>query len=204
VYRETVTREVERTAVFDREVAGGRAMAGVTLIVGPRNRGLGNAVRIMAPEAEIPPQFRDRIEAALTDSLVSGPALGYPVVDTRVVVTGARYEPDVSTELAFQVAAAMALQNALRQAGPVLLEPVMDVEVVLPEEFMGEVIGDLNARGGRIEGVNPRGPVNLIEARVPLSKMFGYSTALRSATQGRGTFTMQFSHYDRIEDKKQA
>ncbi|MBU1741458.1 MAG: elongation factor G, partial [Proteobacteria bacterium] len=183
---------------------GGRAMAGVTLIVGPRNRGLGNAVRIMAPEAEIPPQFRDRIEAALTDSLVSGPALGYPVVDTRVVVTGARYEPDVSTELAFQVAAAMALQNALRQAGPVLLEPVMDVEVVLPEEFMGEVIGDLNARGGRIEGVNPRGPVNLIEARVPLSKMFGYSTALRSATQGRGTFTMQFSHYDRIEDKKQA
>ncbi len=204
VYRETVTAEAEESEVFDREVAGGRNLAGITLTVSPRDRGRGNVVRIMAPEDQVPPQFRDHIAAALEDSLVSGPVLGYPVVDTRVVVTGGRFEPDLSTELAFQVAAAMSLQAALRRAEPILLEPVMAVEAVMPEEFMGEVIGDLNARGGRIEGVTPRGKVNLVEATVPLSKMFGYSTALRSATQGRGTFTMQFSHYDRIEDKKSA
>jgi elongation factor G len=202
VYRETVTIEAEGTEVFDREAAGGRTLAGITLTVSPRDRGRGNVVRIMAPEEQVPPQFRDHISAALEDSLVSGPVLGYPVVDTRVVVIGGRFEPELSTELAFQVASAMALQAALRRGEPVLLEPVMAVEAVMPEEFMGEVIGDLNARGGRIEGVTPRGKVNLVEATVPLSKMFGYSTALRSATQGRGTFTMQFSHYDRIEDKK--
>ena len=202
VYRETVTAEREVTERFDREVGGERNLAGVTLAVSLRERGQGNVVRLLVPGEELPEAFRGYIEKAALESLNSGPVLGYPVVDTRVVVTGALYSADMSTELAFTAATSMAVQKALRQAEPILLEPIMSVEIVMPETFMGEVIGDLNARGGGVGQITPRGPVNTIVATVPLSAMFGYSTALRSATQGRGTFTMHFSRYDQINDKK--
>jgi elongation factor G len=123
--------------------------------------------------------------------------MGYPVVDVEAVLTGVQHKDSLSTELAYTVAASMACREALANAEPFLLEPIMDVEVFVPEAFMGEVIGDLNARGGKIESIDHKTGSQIIKVTVPLSSMFGYSTSLRSATQGRGTFTMQFSHFDR-------
>jgi elongation factor G len=128
--------------------------------------------------------------------------MGYPVVDVAVKVVGGAFMPGVSTELGFRLACSLALRKGLEQAEAILLEPVMKVEVVAPEEFMGEVIGDLNARGGSVEAVEPKGGASLVKAHVSLAAMFGYSTDLRSATQGRAIFTMQFSHFDRMTEKK--
>jgi elongation factor G len=131
------------------------------------------------------------------ESLESGVLLGYPVVDVAVVLIGGKYKESLSSDLAFKVAASMACREGLQKAGPLLLEPIMAVEILVPDVFMGDVIGDINARGGKIDHLHRRGEIQIIDATVPLSKMFGYSTALRSATQGRGTFTMHFSRYDR-------
>ena len=124
------------------------------------------------------------------------------MVDLKISLLGGTFREGQSTPLAFQVSAAMAFQEGCRKAHPVLLEPIMKAEVVVPEEFLGEVIGDLNARKGRIEQIQPKGKVSLIDAFVPLKEMFGYSTHLRSLSQGRGTFTMQFHQFDWIPDKK--
>jgi elongation factor G len=123
--------------------------------------------------------------------------MGYPVVDVEITLTGVNHKDSLSTELAYTVSASMAARDALAKAAPFLLEPIMDVEVFIPEAFMGEVIGDLNARGGKIESIDHKMGSQVLKATVPLSRMFGYSTVLRSATQGRGTFSMQFSHFDR-------
>ena len=123
--------------------------------------------------------------------------MGYPVVDVKVRLTDGEYRDALGTELAFKVSASMAVKEALRQGQPYLLDPIMRVEVFVPETFMGEVIGDLNARGGKIESIDHRMGIQAVVASVPLARMFGYSTALRSATQGRGTFSMHFSHFDR-------
>jgi elongation factor G len=120
------------------------------------------------------------------------------VVDVEVIVTGGGFRESMATSLAYSVAASMACREALAAAEPYLLEPIMKVEVFVPESFMGEVIGDLNARGGKIESIAAKGESQIISAIAPLSKMFGYTTALRSASQGRGTFTMKFSHFDRM------
>jgi elongation factor G len=138
---------------------------------------------------------------AVEEGLTSGVVLGYPVVDIWAHVLGGSFTPGVSTELGYRLACSMALKRALAEAKPVLLEPVMKVEVVVPEEFMGEVIGDLNARGGSVEEVEPKGGTNILRASVPLKAMFGYSTTLRSSTQGRASFSMQFGHYDRASEK---
>jgi elongation factor G len=123
--------------------------------------------------------------------------MGYPVIDVEAAVLDVRTHELQSDAMAFRVAASMAFRNACQQAQPILLEPIMKAEILIPEEFLGEVIGDLNARGGKIEQITSKGPVQVLTASVPLSRMFGYSTALRSVSQGRGTFTMQFSHYDK-------
>jgi elongation factor G len=142
------------------------------------------------------------LQQAAEEGLAAGVLRGYPVVDTGAVITGGQMQAGLSTELGFRLACSLALKKALEQGGPILLEPIMKVEVIVGEEFMGEVIGDLNARGGSVESVEPKGGGNVVRALVPLKAMFGYSTALRSATQGRAIFTMQFSHYDCLEDKK--
>ena len=131
------------------------------------------------------------------ESLESGALMGYPVVDVAVTLTGSTYKESVATELAFKVSASMACKEALSHGDPFLLEPIMDAEVFVPETFVGEVIGDLNSRNGKIESIDHKKGSQVIKATVPLSRMFGYSTSLRSASQGRGTFTMQFSHFDR-------
>jgi len=127
----------------------------------------------------------------------SGPMMGYPVVDAIVTLVEAKPREGVSTELAFTVSASMAVKDALTNGAPFLLEPIMDAEIFVPEAFLGDVIGDLNSRNGKIESIDHKAGLQTVKVTVPMSRMFGYSTNLRSATQGRGTFTMQFSHFDK-------
>jgi elongation factor G len=142
------------------------------------------------------------VEQGVTEGLESGVVAGYPTVDVEVAAIGGAFREQSGSELAFKVAASSALQEGLRRAQPQLLEPIMAVEVIVPEEFTGEVINDLNMRKGKIEGIFTKRTVKIVRATVPLSHMFGYSTALRSASQGRATFTMQFSHYDTLVEKR--
>jgi len=131
------------------------------------------------------------------ESLESGALMGYPVVDVEAVLIDGSYRESLGSDLAFRVAASMACKEALAAADPYLLDPIMKVEIFVPEAFVGEVIGDINARSGKIEAIESQRGLQVLRAVVPLAKMFGYSTALRSATQGRGTFSMHFSHFDR-------
>ncbi len=200
VYRETIQKEATVTERFDREIGGSKQVATLTITVKPRERGEGNLVRSELPEDALPEGYLEQIIETLEQGLDSGVLQGFPMIDTEVIVKEAKFEEGLSTDLAFRACASMALRKVCEEAEPVLLEPKMLVEVITPENFMGDVIGDLNSRGGKVESIEPRGAVQVIKAIVPLSKMFGYSTALRSATQGRANFTMVFSHYDPIED----
>jgi len=200
VCKETIDQTAQGVAVFEKEIGGVRHFAEVILDLSPRERGKGNWFVNSAGEETIPPQFVSAIEQGVMESLESGVVLGYPVVDVAVALVGGSYKETLSSDLAFKVASAMACKEGLQNGNPILLEPVMGVEILVPEPFMGDVIGDINARGGRIEDLHRRGEMQIVKASVPLSKMFGYSTALRSASQGRGTFTMHFSHYDRLPE----
>ncbi|MBW1960112.1 MAG: elongation factor G [Deltaproteobacteria bacterium] len=197
VYRETIQNEAVASAVFDKEIAGQRHFGEVKLRLVPLPRGAGKRFRSDISEETIPAVFIPAIEKGVMESLQSGALMGYPVVDVEAVLVNGSYKESLSSELAYKVSASMACKDALLKGSPFLLEPIMDVEVYVPEAYMGEVIGDLNSRGGKIESINAKTGVQVIKASIPLSKMFGYSTDLRSATQGRGTFTMQFSHFDR-------
>ena len=197
VYRETIESAAVGQAVFDKEVAGNRHYGQVTLKLEPLPRGEGNRFESLLSEEELAPAFTSAVEKGVLESLESGILMGYPVVDVKAVLTGAEVRESHGTDLAFTVAASMAVRDALSQGSSFLLDPIMAVEVIVPEDFMGDVIGDLNARGGKIESIEPKAGVQTIKATVPLAKMFGYSTNLRSATQGRGTFSMQFSRFDR-------
>jgi translation elongation factor EF-G len=143
----------------------------------------------------IPREFVPPIQKGVEEAMQSGVLSGYPMVDVKATVFDGSFHDVDSNEMAFKIAGSMAFKDACNQAGPVLLEPIMACEVVTPEEFMGDVISDLNSRRGRILGMNPRHGVQVIDAQVPLAQMFGYATDLRSRTQGRATYTMQFSHY---------
>jgi elongation factor G len=202
VYRETISEPVEAQATFDREIAGAQHYARVELHLEPRGRGKGNLFRDLVRDGSIPSTFIEAVEQGVMEGLESGVVAGYPVVDVEVGVIGGTFRDQAASELAFKVAAATALQEGLRQGQSQLLEPIMAVEVIVPEEFTGEVINDLNIRKGKIEGIFTKQAVKIVRATVPLSHMFGYSTALRSASQGRATFTMQFSHYDSLVDKR--
>ena len=147
-------------------------------------------------DESIPEIFFPAIQQGIQDALSSGTISGHPVVDVETTVFGGTFQEGVSSELAFRVAASIAFRNGFEQGAPILLEPYMSVEILTPDEFLGEVLGDINMRKGRIESITARKAIQVIEAVVPLSKMFGYSTSLRSSTQGRATFTMHFSHYD--------
>ncbi len=197
VYRESIAGEFEVDSVFDREITGHHHFAEVRLKLKPLERGSGNRFTSEVDPEVIPGIFVAAVEKGVMESFESGPLMGYPVVDVEAVLTGGSIKESLSTELAFSVGASMACKEALTKAEPYLLEPIMAVEVFVPEASMGEAIGDLNARGGKIESISAKSGNQVIKAIVPLSSMFGYSTALRSASQGRGTFTMQFSHFDR-------
>jgi len=198
MYRETIEKEGHASAIFDKEVAGNRHYAEVALKLLPLERGSENRFRSEITNETIPDMFIPAIKKGVKESLESGALMGYPVVDVEAVLTGGVYKESLSTELAYTVSASMACKTALTKGGSFLLDPIMNVEVFVPETFMGEVIGDLNSRNGKIESIEHKMGLQVIRVVVPLAQMFGYSTSLRSATQGRGTFTMQFSHFDRI------
>jgi elongation factor G len=197
VYRESIEQSAEGAAVFDKEVAGQRHFGEVRLLLRPLPRGTGNRFVSKVDETTLPAAFIKAIENGVLESFESGIVMGYPVVDVEAVLLAANYKEGQGSELAYKVSAAMAGKEALNAGNGFLLDPIMKVEVFVPEEFMGEVIGDLNARSGKIEAIEPKVGAQVIQAVVPLARMFGYSTALRSATQGRGTFSMHFSHFDR-------
>jgi len=146
----------------------------------------------------VPSEYIPAVEKGVEEALSTGVKAGYPVVDVRVTLTDGKYHETDSSELAFKIAGSLALQEGIRRAKPVLLEPVFKVEVVTPEEFMGDVIGDLNRRRGRIDGMEPRGNTQVVSAVAPLSEMFGYATDLRSMSQGRASYTMQFERYEEV------
>jgi len=202
VYRETITQAAEGEGKFEREIEGVWHFGHVRLQMEPRLRGTGIEFSRNSADGTVPEEFFSSIEAGVRESITNGAVAGYPMVDLQVKLLGGTFREAQSTPLAFQVAAAMAFREGCRKAQPVLLEPIMKAEVVVPEEFLGEVIGDLSARKGRIEQIQPKGKVSVVDAFVPLKEMFGYSTNLRSLSQGRGTFTMQFHNFDWIPDKK--
>jgi elongation factor G len=197
VYRETIGAEAEAFAVFDNEIAGQRHFGKVIIKLRPLHRGTGNRFVSEVALDTIPELFIPAIKKGVMESFESGALMGYPVVDVEAVLTGGLYKESLSTELAYTVSASMACKNALAKAKPFLLDPIMSVEVFVPESCMGDVIGNLNSRNGKIESIEQKIGIHAIKATVPLANMFGYSTVLRSATQGRGTFTMRFSHFDK-------
>jgi elongation factor G len=197
MYRETIAARAEATALFDREIAGQRQSAEVTLAVAPLARGAGVTFGSAMPVDALPAPLLEAIRKGAVESLGSGPLSGYPAVDVGITLTAASLKDTLSTELAFTVAASMACKEALARANLFMLEPIMAAEVLVPDAFLGEVIGDLNSRSGKIESIEHKLGVQVIAVEVPLSRMFGYSTNLRSATQGRGTFSMHFARFDR-------
>ena len=148
----------------------------------------------------IPKEYIPAVDAGIQEALTNGVLAGYPMVDIRVLLTYGSYHDVDSSEMAFKIAGSMAVKEAARRASPVLLEPVMAVEVVTPEDYMGDVIGDLSSRRGKVEGMEQRGTSQVVRAQVPLGDMFGYATDLRSRTQGRATYTMQFNAYHEVPD----
>lgn len=202
-YKEAITKSASAEIIFDRMLGGKPQYARVDITVSPVKGG-GEAC---FESAVVTTDFARELEAAvrmgIMESMDSGFLAGYPLVGLNVTLTDVGVDEEKSTEMAFKAAAAQALRVAVESASPTLLEPVMNVEVVAPERFVGEVLGDLNARGADIQALNPRaGDVQAIQAYIPLAQMFGYATDLRSATQGRGTFTMEFDHHEPVASQK--
>ena len=199
-YKETVRRAVEQEGRFVRQ-SGGRGQFGhVFLRLEPQPTGSGFEFVNAIKGGVIPQEYVPAVESGVVQAMSNGGLAGYPVVDVKVSLLDGSYHDVDSSEMAFTIAASMAFNAGLRRAAPVLLEPVMDVEVVVPEEFMGDVIGDISGRRGKVLGMTSKGNAQVVESRVPLSRMFGYATDLRSRTQGRATYTMQFSRYEEVPE----
>ena len=194
-YRETITRKVTKDYTHKKQTGGTGQFARVILEIEPNEKGKGNEFESKIVGGSVPKEYIPGVEKGLNSVLTSGPLIGFPVVDIKVaLVDGAYHEVD-SSAIAFEIATRAAMREAFDGAGPQLLEPMMKVEVTSPEEFVGSVIGDLNSRRGQIVGTSMRGNANIINALVPLANMFGYINNLRSMSQGRASYTMQFDHY---------
>lgn len=198
VYRETVMKRAQQEEIFQKELAGQQHFAGVKIEVAPLPRGSGSRFVNQCTNPDLTEEFLHTIREGVEETGSSGVLMGYPVIDVETTLQDVQVNEMSSDAMAFRVATGMAFQNACRKADPTLLEPIMETEILVPEEFIGEVISDLNIRQGKIDRIDTRGQLQVLDANVPLSKMFGYSTSLRSITQGRGTFSMQFSHFDKV------
>ncbi|MQL50911.1 elongation factor G [Desulfofundulus thermobenzoicus] len=197
-YKETIRRKVKAEGRFVRQ-SGGRGQYGhVVVEIEPREPGSGYAFVNKIVGGVVPREYIPAVDSGVREAMENGVLAGYPMIDIQVTLVDGSYHEVDSSEMAFKIAGSMALKNGASKAEPVLLEPVMKVEVVVMEEYMGDVIGDLNSRRGRIEEMERRGNAQVIHGYVPLAEMFGYATDLRSRTQGRGTYTMQFSHYEEV------
>ena len=197
-YRETVRGTAEKIEGKFIRQTGGSGQYGVVYINMEPAPGVGFEFVSAIKGGSVPSEFIGAVEKGCEEAMDNGVKAGYPMVDIRVTLTDGKYHDTDSSEIAFKVAGSIAFKEAARRAKPVLLEPIFKVEVVTPEEFMGDVIGDLNRRRGRVEGMEPRGNAQVVDAFEPLSEMFGYATDLRSATQGRATYTMQFERYEEV------
>jgi elongation factor G len=197
-YRETVTAPAEAEHVFDREIGGAVQFAMVRLAVRPRERGAGNTVELAVRPDALPAEFRGAVEDGVRDALCTGVLGNFAMVDTDVRVTGAAFREGDSTDVAFRTAAVLALREALQRAEPVVLEPVMAMEVVTPEEHMGDVLGDLHARRGRVRDLQSGEGETVVRAEAPLVELFGYTTALRSLTKGRASQTMEPKSFEPV------
>ena len=194
-YKECITKKVEHEARFVRQ-SGGRGQYGhVVIIIEPNESGKGFEFDNKIVGGVIPKEYIPAVEAGVKDAMGNGVVSGYPLEDIKVTLIDGSYHDVDSSEIAFKIAGSMALRDAAKKASPTLLEPLMTLEVVVPENYLGSVMGDITSRRGNVKGMNPRNGVQVLDADVPLSEMFGYATELRSMTQGRAVFTMQFSHY---------
>jgi elongation factor G len=197
-YRETIRKKAEARGRFIRQTGGRGQYGDASLEVEPAAPGEGFSFENEIVGGAIPREFLPAVEKGVREAAETGVLAGYPMVDVKVALTDGSYHEVDSSEMAFKIAGSMAFKEACRRAGPVLLEPIMQVEVVVPEEYMGAVVGDLNSRRGRVQAMDTRAGSHIIRATVPLATMFGYATDLRSMTQGRATFTMQFNCYEEV------
>jgi len=194
-YKECITKKVEQEGRFVKQ-SGGRGQYGhVVIIIEPNESGKGFEFDNKIVGGKIPKEYIPAVEAGVKDAMGNGVVCGYPLEDIKVTLIDGSYHDVDSSEIAFKIAGSMALRDAAKKASPTLLEPLMALEVVVPENYLGSVMGDITSRRGNVKGMNPRNGVQVLDADVPLSEMFGYATELRSMTQGRAVFTMQFSHY---------
>ena len=203
-YRESITQTAHSDARFDRLLDGKEQNVSCGLKIEPLEGGQGFVFENILSKANLPEECAIAVEQGIQDSLGNGMLAGFPIIDLKATLVSADFEEDQSSPLAFSIAAGTAFQQGVRNAAPELLEPSMDLEIVLPLQYTGDVIGDLNARRGRVRGLEERSGLQVISGEVPLSEMFGYSTQLRSLTQGRASFTMQFNHYIPVTDATRA
>ena len=197
-YREAIRKNAKAEGRYVRQTGGHGQYGHCWIEIEPGEPGSGVTFESRIVGGAIPKEFIAPIEAGIRESAKSGILAGYEVVDFKAIVFDGSYHDVDSSEMAYKIAASMAFRDAMKNASPCLMEPVMKVEVILPEQYLGDVIGNISARRGRVEGMNARDDEQCIHATVPLSEMFGYATDLRSRTQGRGVFTMQFSHYEEV------
>lgn len=197
-YRETLKKAVKAEGKFIRQSGGKGQYGHCWLEIIPQEPGEGFSFESKIVGGAIPKEYINPIENGIKEAMANGVVAGYPMVDIKTIVYDGSYHDVDSSEMAFKIAGSMAFKNGAQKADPVLLEPYVKVEVTVPEEYMGDVIGDLNSRRGRIEGMEPRNGVQVINGMVPLSEMFGYATDLRSRTQGRGNYSMEVSHYEEV------
>ncbi len=197
-YRETIRNSVKAEGKFVRQSGGHGQYGHCWLELIPQEPGEGFSFENKVVGGAIPKEFINPIEAGVKQAMETGVVAGYPVVDVKVVVFDGSFHEVDSSEAAFKIAGSMAFKSGAQKGTPVLLEPYVKVEVVVPEEYMGDVIGDLNSRRGRIDGMEARNGAQVINGFVPLSEMFGYSTDLRSKTQGRGNYSMEVAYYDEV------
>ncbi|MGH3667960.1 MAG: elongation factor G, partial [Acidimicrobiia bacterium] len=199
-YRETVRGSAQKIEGRFVKQTGGSGQYGIVYIDIEPAPGEGFDFVNKIRGGSIPTEYIPAVEKGVEEALESGVRAGYPMVDVRITLTDGKYHDTDSSEIAFKIAGSLAFKEAARRAKPVLLEPMFAVEVVTPEEYMGDVIGDLNSRRGKVEGMTQRGNSQVIRAQVPMSEMFGYATDLRSKTQGRATYSMQFHSYQDVPD----
>jgi elongation factor G len=197
-YRESIRTSAEAEAKYIKQTGGRGQYGHVVLTVEPAEAGVGFEFVSKVVGGAIPREYIPAIEKGVRERMETGVLAGYPLRDVRVKVTDGSYHEVDSNEMAFKIAGSMAFQDACRKANPVLLEPIMKVEVLVPQEFMGDVIGNLNGRRGKVHGIKVRAGSQAIDAAVPLSEMFGYATDLRSRTQGRATYSMEFDRYEPV------
>jgi elongation factor G len=195
-YRETIGVAVSQETKFSRQTGGRGQFGHVVLEVEPQAPGGGIVFEDTIKGGNIPKEYIPAVEKGVREALQTGVMAGYPVVDVKIILKDGSYHEVDSSEMAFKIAGSMAIKEACRKASPVLLEPMMSVEVVTPEEFMGDVIGNLSSRRGKVQGMEPRAGAQVVTAEVPLKEMFGYATEMRSMTQGRANYSMQFSQYE--------